>query len=455
MNELLNIIVRFHKVTSENLRALSENLFCLFNQNYPHIQPIIVIQSFTDEEMKLVSSVIDEMPWESGMDSKKLKPILINVPNLSGDHRSKLLNEGITASKGRFLAFLDFDDIIYEDSYSYLIDNLRGNEKNPAICFGKIKRTDAIPFDSFLYLNKKLDVYRGNDRFDLYADNFCPIHSFVIDKEKVEKEDLVFNEDIIRGEDYHLLLRLTAKYESCFRTMNKFIGEYVIRTDASNTSDLPEYRTAKCTNKTESWQNSQEQIEKLKKTVNTKVSLFDLANLNKAARDNEISIQKLQDLESVLVDQKTIAIKLEKSVNIAAIEIQKLNKVTRSIFEHALKHNSFEENEFVGYVDSISSGTEKISFKGWAADVQEKEEAVSMAIAINKTIISVGVLNTSRPDLSKHFGIDSDLLGFDLKIPFKHIEEVKNALVLTLLKNGKVYLIKGPEAYSAFEELLD
>jgi hypothetical protein len=405
--------------------------------------------------MKLVSSIIDEMPWESGINSKKLKPILINVPNLRGDNRSKLLNEGITASKGRFLAFLDFDDIIYEDSYSYLIENLKENKKAPAISFGKIKRTEAIPFNSFLYLNKKLDVYNGNDRFDLYADNFCPIHSFVIDKEKVEKEDLVFNEDVIRGEDYHLLLRLTAKYESCFRTMNKFIGEYIIRTDASNTSDLPEYRTAKCTNKTESWLNSQEQIEKLKKTVNTKVSLFDLATLNKAARNNEISIQKLQDLESALADQKTIAVKLEKSVCIAAIEIQKLNIVTRSIFEHALKHNSFEENEFVGYVDSISSETETISFKGWAANVQEKEEAVSMAITINKTIISVGVLNTSRPDLSKHFGIDSDLLGFDLKIPLKHIREIKNALVLTLLKNGKVYSIKGPKAYNAFEELLD
>jgi len=131
------------------------------------------------------------MPWENILDSGKLRPLVLNVPNLIGDNRSKLLNEGINISAGRYLAFLDFDDIIYADSYAYLIDNLKDNDRNPVICFGKIKRTEAIPFNSFLYLNKKLDVYNGNDKFDLFSDNFCPIHSFVIDT-KIGRQNVFF-----------------------------------------------------------------------------------------------------------------------------------------------------------------------------------------------------------------------------------------------------------------------
>lgn len=73
---------------------------------------------------------------------------------------------------------------------------------------------------------------------DLFRDNFCPIHSFVVDRSKTSEAELFFNERLQRAEDYDFLLRLCAKYKSDFSVIDTVVGDYYFKDDGSNTTEL-------------------------------------------------------------------------------------------------------------------------------------------------------------------------------------------------------------------------
>jgi len=70
---------------------------------------------------------------------------------------------------------------------------------------------------------------------DLFRKNFCPIHSFVIDRQRIPPPYLHFDPAITRAEDYDFLLRICAQFPSDFTLAKTIIGDYFFKTDGSNT----------------------------------------------------------------------------------------------------------------------------------------------------------------------------------------------------------------------------
>ncbi|QCO00361.1 glycosyltransferase (plasmid) [Azospirillum argentinense] len=257
-NHTIDVIVRFHDASKGE--TLLRALFCLYGQTYPAVQPILVLQGFSDGDVEAVERLVSRFAWNG----KRRRPIVHNyVPPASGDHRSRLINEGFWIGTGRYIAILDYDDVIYSHAYTYLIDRLQTS--NAAIAFGRIAVKHVMPLKHYDFvLATTRDNFKGAGLSDLFVDNFCPIHSFVLDRSKVAAEELRFDETMTRLEDYDFLLRICAKHPADFEGLARFVGTYYWRIDGSNT--VQSYGPGAEENRRQ-WQEAREKIRVLKKEL--------------------------------------------------------------------------------------------------------------------------------------------------------------------------------------------
>ena len=136
-------------------------------------------------------------------------------------------------SESRYIAILDYDDVLYPEAYRLLRD--RSFESGRAIAFGNIvlKRVDV--YSGFLYAPARRAPFKGRQLTDLFRLNFCPIHSFLVDRKRVPGEELRFEPALTIEEDYEFLLRVCARVASDFALVDTEIGEYNFKNDSSNT----------------------------------------------------------------------------------------------------------------------------------------------------------------------------------------------------------------------------
>lgn len=220
-NNTLSTIVRFHRI--ERLCFLEEALFSLALQSWRDHETVIVIQNGTEEMRATIDAIIRRQPWPAGARHK-----IISVAIPAGvDGRSTLLTRGIEQANGRYLAFLDDDDFVYQHGYATLIQQLQQGVGAVAVGGCRTVRVEKIS-DSWYVRTKETPFAWGRTRDDLLRDNFIPIHSYVIDRTRVEPADLYFDDTLILLEDYDFLLRLCVKYEFDFSHLNTPVCEYRI-----------------------------------------------------------------------------------------------------------------------------------------------------------------------------------------------------------------------------------
>lgn len=226
-NRTLSVIIRFHQ--RERLRFLEEAIFSLAIQDWHDIEPIVVLQNGTEELRQAVDEIITRQPWKQVPAYR-----VLTVPIAEGvDGRSTLLNEGIASASGRFLAFLDDDDFVYHHGYATLIGQLISGDK--VIVIGGCRRANIRPEQSHWYVQSKDSFFSwGRSRFDLFIENFVPIHSYVIDRSRLGSFVLNFDDAFPPLEDYDFLLRLFAAFDPDLSKIEVPVCEYRIRMDGSN-----------------------------------------------------------------------------------------------------------------------------------------------------------------------------------------------------------------------------
>jgi hypothetical protein len=227
-NQVISVIIRSHK--SERMSLLDEALFSLALQDWPEIEPVIVLQNGTEELKQEVTALVERQPWRNN----PVYQILLEPFPPGVDGRSTMLTKGIRKARGRFLAFLDDDDCVYHHGYRLLINRLMQCEC--AIAVGGT-RTATMTFEngSWYFVTKASPFVWGNNKSDLLYENFIPIHSYVMDRSRISTEDLYFDDEAPPLEDYEFLLRLAAKYEFDFKHLKTPVCEYRWHADNSMT----------------------------------------------------------------------------------------------------------------------------------------------------------------------------------------------------------------------------
>jgi cellulose synthase/poly-beta-1,6-N-acetylglucosamine synthase-like glycosyltransferase len=229
---LISSILRFHDL--KRLPLLEEALRSLARQEWAHVEAVVVLQNGTQE---MVSAMLSRQPFPPSFGCQVLS---VSVPE-GIDGRSALLNHGLAQASGRYVAFLDDDDVVYPAAYRMLIERLR--ESGCAIAVGGCQRIQIARRDGReVTVSVSVPFAVHLTRYDLFRRNFIPINSFVIDRERIEASDLCFDESLSVHEDYEFLLRMSAKYEFDFKRLGTHLCEYRIRPESAN-STLPSPET--------------------------------------------------------------------------------------------------------------------------------------------------------------------------------------------------------------------
>lgn len=228
----VSTVIRFHDI--KFLQLLERAIQSLHSQYDTPVQPIIVLQRFSkDNELK-----VRKMLSENWFFPEHLKPRLINFNDgLDHDARSELMTVGMqahTESGNRYLAFLDYDDYMYSHAYSTLIESLV--ESKASIAFATVEMANVIALKDYEFIYEMSLPFQGANKFDLLKENFCPIHSYIIDTFHIDTSELYFQSDMTRLEDYEFLLRISGCNPCDFSQLGVKIGCYVMRNDGSNST---------------------------------------------------------------------------------------------------------------------------------------------------------------------------------------------------------------------------
>jgi hypothetical protein len=229
----LDVIVRFHD--PKRVWELKRALFSLICQSHRPIKILLCTQRFSDDEIEELTGQIASL-FE--IDPSVGLHVLNYDDEYPHDARSSLLNLGIKNSTSKYLAFLDYDDAIYPHAYEALIGEIQRSKA--AIAFANIHAKYADVYGDVAITTRKEAPFIGHTVVDLFKANFCPIHSFVIDKSIIDDGDLYLDKFISRNEDYEFLMRICAAYKSSFALRQLFVGDYYLKSDGSNTVRISE-----------------------------------------------------------------------------------------------------------------------------------------------------------------------------------------------------------------------
>ena len=262
-----SVVVRCHSIGC--LTELDYCLFSLLGQTYRPLEAVIVCQSFDECELQELEELLAPYRGFAGFETV-VRNVRFDKP---GDFRSCLLNRGMESATGQYLSFLDYDDAMYPEAYEKLIRTLA--EEEVAIAFGQIMMSHFAPGTAYWqYKDRQDDWFAGfRAKHQLFEKNFCPIHSFVLDRTKIDAADLVFVEHLTRFEDYHFLLRIVARYPSSLANMSQIIGEYVIKLDGSNTVCV---HGQNADSRRDEWDAMEAWLEEEKKNIMITLSLHEL-----------------------------------------------------------------------------------------------------------------------------------------------------------------------------------
>ena len=229
MAEQLDVIIRFHDIA--RISELKRCVFSLVGQSYRPLRLIVALQRFSETDIAAMRAAL--APLLGGADAPDLA--VVNWENTEPvDARSVLLNLGVQVAQGRYLAYLDYDDVLYPEAYTLMVSQLKAG--GAAIAFAAVRVMRLQVYDQFFYTAEKATVpFSGKNLMDLFRNNFCPLHSYVIDRAQLTPDILSFNPSLLMEEDYDVLLRICARYASDFTLIDTQIGDYYYKSDGSNT----------------------------------------------------------------------------------------------------------------------------------------------------------------------------------------------------------------------------
>ena len=229
---IVTTIIRFH--TNADFRLLKNALFSLSTQENCVVQPYLAVQDLTPPQLDTLSDLIECFVWND-----QYQPIIKTyyTTNDLNDLRSKMLNESLRSVKTKYVTFLDYDDYLFPHAYSWLIGRLR--ETNKAVSFGNVYLT-IFNKKNMRVLERKTDFEYGSDYQAFLKLNHAPLHSFIIDLEKIDVNNLSYFDNMKYMEDYYLTLQIFNDNNTDWESLKfkKYIGDYIHCVDSAHTLAL-------------------------------------------------------------------------------------------------------------------------------------------------------------------------------------------------------------------------
>ena len=218
MSPFFTVVIPTYNCAAYLKRALNS----VFSQTYQNFEVIVVDNSSTDNTEDVLNS----------FDDKRLTVIKVNNNGIIAHSR----NKGIENAKGEWIAFLDSDDLWYQEKLKIVINDIQGYTSID-VC-----STDELQVDVTTGIKTPLN-------YGPYCSNFYQIlllngnrlspSATLVKREFLTKHGLIFREkkEFVTAEDYDFWL-LMARAGAKFKFIKSIQGEYTIHTsNASSQSD--------------------------------------------------------------------------------------------------------------------------------------------------------------------------------------------------------------------------
>ena len=148
--------------------------------------------------------------------------------------KAKALNTGLKCASGKYITYLDDDDIIYPEHFETLVNELRRGVFKVAYCDSleakQRKRNGVLET-----VDKRLVYSEEFSRELLKYTNYIPILCLMHRRECMEKIGM-FDEDLSVLEDWDYWIRLSKHYD--FKHLPVITSEYRVREDGSNATRI-------------------------------------------------------------------------------------------------------------------------------------------------------------------------------------------------------------------------
>ena len=272
INDLISVVIRFH--SDGDIKKLPDALKSVAFQSHPNVQAILTLQNCTDRQIAEITNLCDKVFFNQPEDYQRYK--IINTELAKGiDGRCIIINKGLDIADGQYAAFLDYDDIIYQNAYEILIT--QNKTSSHSISVGKTIKANLKKYDNGQeYITSKEDfVDRKYNYVEIFYDNFIPLHSYIINLKSLPKEISRFDESFTLLEDYAFLLRIAQHGPLDLSKMDTPVCEYRFRESEPNTTLL--YESCK---KTENmWLEGRKKLTALKKDSKVFISMQDIEHV--------------------------------------------------------------------------------------------------------------------------------------------------------------------------------
>lgn len=257
-------IIRFHK--NDRFNELKNSLLSLAAVHSCIVRPIICAQDLSADQFKALSEICSSFDYKS---YSKVEVIKFFSKNKAGDIRSKLLFDGLHAAKTEYVAFLDHDDLMLTDSYSYLIGRMVKTGK--AVSFGRVYDTTYESNTEKLLKRSKTYEY-GYSYEEFLEVNHAPLHSFLINKNKIDLSSLAHFEDQKFMEDYYMTLQMFGRDNTDWASLreNFYVGDYVHCIDRTHTLAISDDKSRNAVLKNSEYEKCEQRVLDLKKRITSR-----------------------------------------------------------------------------------------------------------------------------------------------------------------------------------------
>lgn len=219
--DMASLVVR---AISGRHREIARALESIGRSIYRPLEVVVVYQGTDDDYLKYLEGLLASLPGVEGR-------VVHN--RTDEDQRARNLNLGIAAARGRYFGLLDDDDALEPDHVALLVEAIR--QMGRAWAYGQtvLKKED----EHFTLIQETTPFVRKSFSLRaLWAENFIPIHSFLVDRERLHPEvrEQLFNEALTRSEDWDFLIRLGFHHEPA--VVDAFTCSYFVSTTPRNSN---------------------------------------------------------------------------------------------------------------------------------------------------------------------------------------------------------------------------
>lgn len=210
--KMVSVIIPTHNRPS----LLVEAIQSVLNQSYKDFEIIVVNDGGTE-----VEGIVQLLNQDGRI-------TYVRHPHNQGLAAAR--NSGLRLARGKYIAYLDDDDVFYSDHLETLVSYLEVSGE-------KVAYTDAYRAlqvaqnGNFITVRKDLPYSRDFDADALLVGNYIPVLCIMHARECLEKSGL-FDERLKANEDYDLWIRVSRHY--AFHHIKKTTAEFRARNDGSN-----------------------------------------------------------------------------------------------------------------------------------------------------------------------------------------------------------------------------